>query len=137
MGDWSDYFEDFPEENPANQVDGYYHPNGAAINMARAAARSTQENEQAALDAEIKSIIEKHSKPSLEKKPAGLPLTQLKYLDTLHERAEELAGYLLSKFSSSPNDQRLERISEKACARAERRNQASIKAWQESDFWGK
>ncbi|QSB02476.1 hypothetical protein JWZ98_05915 [Methylomonas sp. EFPC1] len=137
MGDWSDYFEDFPEENPANQVDGHYHPNGAAINMARAAARAKQENEQAALDAEIKLIIEKHSKRKVEEKPAGLTIAKLKYLDKLHERAEELAGYLLSRLSSTPNDQRLERISERACARAERRNQASIRAWQESDCWEK
>lgn len=103
---WADYFEDFPEENPANQVDGHYHPNGAAINMARAAARAKQENDQAALDAEIKLIIEKHSKPRVEKKTAGLTIAKLKYLDKLHERAEELAGYLLSRLSSTPNDQR-------------------------------
>jgi hypothetical protein len=24
MGEWSDYFEDFPEENPANYDDGRY-----------------------------------------------------------------------------------------------------------------
>lgn len=28
MGDWSDYFEDFPEENPANYTEsGQYDPN--------------------------------------------------------------------------------------------------------------
>jgi hypothetical protein len=26
MGDWSEYFEDFPEENPANQINGIYYP---------------------------------------------------------------------------------------------------------------
>ena len=26
MGEWSDYFEDFPEENPANWVNGHYDP---------------------------------------------------------------------------------------------------------------
>lgn len=26
MGEWSDYFEDFPEENPANWVDGRFAP---------------------------------------------------------------------------------------------------------------
>ena len=26
MGDWSDYFEGFPEENPANQINGIYYP---------------------------------------------------------------------------------------------------------------
>lgn len=26
MGEWSDYFEDYPEEDPANQVNGIYSP---------------------------------------------------------------------------------------------------------------
>lgn len=26
MGEWSDYFEDFPEENPANDADGRINP---------------------------------------------------------------------------------------------------------------
>ena len=31
MGEWSEYFEDFPEENPDNWVGGrYFGPNGAA-----------------------------------------------------------------------------------------------------------
>ena len=29
MGEWSDYFEDFPEENPANYVGGKFDPEGA------------------------------------------------------------------------------------------------------------
>jgi hypothetical protein len=29
MGEWSDYFEDFPEENPANYIDGRFDPVGA------------------------------------------------------------------------------------------------------------
>jgi hypothetical protein len=30
MGEWSDYFEDFPEENPANWVNGRFDPAAAA-----------------------------------------------------------------------------------------------------------
>ena len=30
MGEWSEYFEDFPEENPANLVNGQYNPIEAA-----------------------------------------------------------------------------------------------------------
>lgn len=30
MGEWSEYFEDFPEENPANLVNGHYNPTEAA-----------------------------------------------------------------------------------------------------------
>lgn len=29
MGEWSDYFEDFPEENPGNYVGGRFDPEGA------------------------------------------------------------------------------------------------------------
>jgi len=29
MSDWSDYFEDFPEENPANYVGSKFDPEGA------------------------------------------------------------------------------------------------------------
>jgi hypothetical protein len=63
MGDWSDYFEDVPEENPANYVNGVFDPT-------RAKAKREQENklakEQAALDAEIREIVKRHnpSEPS-------------------------------------------------------------------------
>jgi hypothetical protein len=29
MGEWFEYFEDFPEENPANWIDGRFDPEGA------------------------------------------------------------------------------------------------------------
>lgn len=29
MGEWSEYFEDFPEENPANWIDGRFDPAAA------------------------------------------------------------------------------------------------------------
>ncbi len=64
MGEWSEFFEDFPEENPANYVRGQFDPQGAA------AVRRSQDKlatEQAALDKEIAGIIQKHSKP----KPSG------------------------------------------------------------------
>lgn len=53
MGEWSEYFEDFPEENPANWIDGRYDPIAApAINSLRAqqedAARLEEENLQIA-----------------------------------------------------------------------------------------
>lgn len=50
----------------------------------------------------------------------------MEHLDRLHERAEGLAGYLLSRLSVTPSDQRLEPISQRACDRAERRKQAII-----------
>jgi len=30
MGEWSEHFEDYPEENPANWVNGQYNPTDAA-----------------------------------------------------------------------------------------------------------
>lgn len=57
MGEWSDYFEDFPEENPANYVGDRFDPKGAE------AMRSAEEKrigDQHKLDAEIQGIIQKH-----------------------------------------------------------------------------
>lgn len=65
MGEWSDYFEDFPEENPANYVDGRYDPKGAASLRAQ---QSRIAAEQAQLDDEIRRIIQKHSKLSSQGK---------------------------------------------------------------------
>jgi hypothetical protein len=72
MGDWSDYFEDFPEENPTNWINGQFvHPNSEqARNIAHAKKQQTLwqdrvATEQAKLDAEIQAIIQKHSKPKL------------------------------------------------------------------------
>ena len=51
MGEWSEYFEDFPEENPANYVGGEFNP-------ARAQACRDAENKttaQAYRDAESKA----------------------------------------------------------------------------------
>jgi len=36
MGEWSDYFEDHPEENPTNPVDGRFDPKEAAHRRALA-----------------------------------------------------------------------------------------------------
>jgi len=40
MGEWSDYFEDFPEENPANYVGARFDPAGAARLHAEEARRA-------------------------------------------------------------------------------------------------
>jgi len=65
MGDWSDYFEDFPEENPANWIGGRFDPQGAKEARAREAKLV---REQTKLDAEISSIIKKHSGGNSSKK---------------------------------------------------------------------
>jgi len=66
MGEWSDYFEDFPEENPANYVNGRYDPQAAAAARAR---ESQLAHEQAKLNAEIRRIIQKHSPKASREKP--------------------------------------------------------------------
>ena len=57
MGEWSEYFEDFPEENPANWVNGKFDPRGAE---ALRASQQKVAQDQAQLDAEIARSVEKH-----------------------------------------------------------------------------
>ena len=64
MGEWSDYFEDFPEENPANYVDGRFDPKGAEASRT---AEVRQSEEQVKLDAEIQAIVRKHRPSGAEK----------------------------------------------------------------------
>lgn len=57
MGEWSEYFEDFPDENPANYIDGRFDPKGAEAQ--RETQRKRQEKlrqDQAKLDTEISQI---------------------------------------------------------------------------------
>ena len=65
MGEWSEYFEDFPEENPANYVDGTFDPLRA--NAQREAQQKTAQKlkrDQQQLDAEIAAIVRKHKNPN-------------------------------------------------------------------------
>lgn len=64
MGEWSEYFEDFPEENSANYVNGKFDPKGAEALRIAAAKRG---QDQANLDAEIRAIVEKHRPPADKK----------------------------------------------------------------------
>jgi hypothetical protein len=61
MGEWSEYFEDFPEENPANYVGNRFDPQAAAQRNRQA---QEQQEAQANLNAEIAAIIKKHRPPS-------------------------------------------------------------------------
>ena len=54
MGEWSEYFEDFPDENPANYVNGRFDPEGAKHLRKQQAEVSAQ---QAALNKEIADIV--------------------------------------------------------------------------------
>jgi hypothetical protein len=61
MGEWSEYFEDFPEENPANYLGDEFNPAGAkAQRDAEQAAEKKLRADQRKLDAEIAAIVQKH-----------------------------------------------------------------------------
>lgn len=55
MGDWSDYFKDFPEENPANWVNERFDP-------ALRAKLNSEERLQAATNSELFGMIKKAKK---------------------------------------------------------------------------
>ena len=57
MGERSEYFEDFPEENPANYVNGNFDPKGAELLRTQQAKVSEA---QAKLNKEIAEIVRKH-----------------------------------------------------------------------------
>ncbi|MGB2904818.1 MAG: hypothetical protein WBJ68_01955 [Candidatus Dechloromonas phosphoritropha] len=59
MGEWSEYFEDFPDEDPGNYVGVRFDPAGA---KAQREQKSRVAEAQAKLDAEIASIVAKHKK---------------------------------------------------------------------------
>lgn len=59
MGEWTEYFEDFPDENQANYVGNRFDPKGAEA-LRRQNAKVS--DEQAKLNAEIARIVEKHKK---------------------------------------------------------------------------
>jgi hypothetical protein len=61
MGEWSDYFEDFPDENPANYTGGRFDPVGAVAQRdAEQKAALKLQKEQQQLDAEIAAIVQLH-----------------------------------------------------------------------------
>lgn len=64
MGEWSEYFERFPEEDPANWINGRFDPEAAKAARAR---NEKLASEQLKLDAEISRIIKKHSKATGQK----------------------------------------------------------------------
>lgn len=63
MGEWSEYFEDFPEEDQANYLNGSFDPLGAKAHrdeQQKAAHKLKRDQQQ--FDAEIASIVQKHKK---------------------------------------------------------------------------
>lgn len=70
MGEWSEYFEDFPEENPANYVNGQFNPQLAQEVRNHEAQLSATTNKARA---EINAVI---MKAWLETKSKALLLTE-------------------------------------------------------------
>jgi Na+-transporting methylmalonyl-CoA/oxaloacetate decarboxylase gamma subunit len=61
MGEWSEYFEDFPEENPANYTEGRFNPQEAKEQrQAHQKAMQKLRNDQQRLDTEIAAIVQQH-----------------------------------------------------------------------------
>lgn len=56
MGDTSSRFQDYPEENAANYVNGRFDPQAAQALR----ARQRQQAEQARLYAEVRTIAQRH-----------------------------------------------------------------------------
>ena len=54
MGEWSEYFEDFPEENPANWIDGRFDPEVAKRRYQQESAFEKAEHEA---NAELRQLI--------------------------------------------------------------------------------
>lgn len=64
MGEWSEYFEDFPED-PANHLGNQFNPAGAkAQRDTQQEAEKTLRADQRKLDAEIAAIVQKHKTTS-------------------------------------------------------------------------
>lgn len=65
MGEWSEYFEDFPEENPANQV-----PKRRPLEQARDATAGQQAGKGAA-QTELDQLIRQSKQAANDKKKGG------------------------------------------------------------------
>jgi len=64
VGEWSDYFEDFPEENPANWVNGRFDPAAARREHQKAEALAQS---QADLNSTVRRMIDEGNRRALEK----------------------------------------------------------------------
>jgi hypothetical protein len=65
MGEWSDHFEAFPDEDSANYIGGKFDPQGAARHRDQAGKQAAKVAEdQRLLNAEIQQIVKKHKPPT-------------------------------------------------------------------------
>lgn len=70
MGEWSEYFEDFPEENPGNWINGRFGPVGAEKARAIEAQRQVVAQESAALQRTMFEMADAARKAA-EKRDSG------------------------------------------------------------------
>ena len=71
MGEWSDYFEDFPEENPANWVGGRFDPAAAARQCEIESANRRVAKDSAALQKEMFKMAEDAKKKAKERQASN------------------------------------------------------------------
>jgi len=67
MGEWSEYFEDFPEENPANWINGCFDPVGAEKARVIEAQRQIVAQESAALQRKMFEMADAAKKAAEER----------------------------------------------------------------------
>lgn len=97
MTDWSDYFEQFPEKNPANWVNGQYEPKLAAKLFNDKHKNDVSHSEENAdLDDIIKKIKQEtkaHSLQLVEDYPRNdvkkLKIKHMNYFTYLHDKIVE------------------------------------------------
>ena len=67
MGEWSEYFEDFPEENPANWINGRFDPVGVEKARAIEAKQQVVRQESAALQRKMFEMADAAKKAAKER----------------------------------------------------------------------
>jgi len=101
MGDWYEHFQDFPEENPANYLNGRFDPEGVRRERERL---EKLERDQARLDASIATMIRdaqergranRNAERALEE---NSPLSQA-YVDEIWARISAVAGQPFTTFT--------------------------------------
>lgn len=82
MGEWSEYFEDFPEENPANWIDGRFDPVAATRQRQTEAISRKVAQDSAALQKEMFKMAEDAKRNARERQEGqgvqtlGSPVTK-------------------------------------------------------------
>ncbi len=71
MGEWSEYFEDFPEENPANYVGGRFDPAGAKRLAEQAAQRAQVAQDSKALQKKMFAMADAAKKAAKTRESQG------------------------------------------------------------------